>query len=502
MRLSPGTFLWLVRHELRLSWRRRGAALGDRSSARVLGIVALGLAFMHGLTGPTANLFVRLDGAAQAGALATATLFIFSWQLSQAINHFTRLLYARDDLDLLLASPVSPRAVVAAQAIVASVEIILVVGVFLFPMADMIAYKMGAHWLGIYPASIASALLASACGLAITVGLFNVLGPRHTRKAGQFTATFIASAMILGGQFAYLATGPTRATRALFHKLPPAPAFADWLLMAPVRGVAGDPVSLLIWLSLGAIAFALAVLRLGPGFLESAIRVKGAGDRQLTARDKPDRPFRPGAGATLRRKELKLLARDPWLFSRALLQLLYLAPVSIVIWISQDDPSLSLLVAPVLIMVLSHLAGILAWLTILSEDAVDFMATAPVTAGDILRSKLQAIAMPLGLILLIPALGLAWTEPRDAALLVVFAIFACVSTGLINIWHPAPPRRESATTRHNPPKIVALKENMLAACWAVACAGAIAEEKYWYFAASAALIFVWLNRPRRAGLAG
>ncbi len=140
---------------------------------------------MHGLTGPTANLFVRLDGPAQAGALATATLFIFSWQLSQAINHFTRLLYARDDLDLLLASPVSPRAVVAAQAIVASVEIILVVGVFLFPMADMIAYKMGAHWLGIYPASIASALLASACGLAITVGLFNVLGPRHTRKAGQ-----------------------------------------------------------------------------------------------------------------------------------------------------------------------------------------------------------------------------------------------------------------------------------------------------------------------------
>jgi ABC-2 type transport system permease protein len=164
---------------------------------------------------------------------------------------------------------------------------------------------------------------------------------------------------------------------------------------------------------------------------------------------------------------------------------------------SQDDPSLSLLVAPVLIMVLSHLAGILAWLTILSEDAVDFMATTPVTAGEIFRSKLQAIAIPLGLILLAPALGLAWTEPRDAMLLVVFSIAACVSTGLINIWHPAPPRRESATTRHNPPKIVALKENMLAACWAVACAGAIAHESYWYFATLAGLVFVWINRPRR-----
>ena len=497
MRLKPGSFLWLLRHELRLSWRRRASSVADQSIVKVLAITALGVAFMHGLTGPTATLFVRLEPSGQASALATATLFIFSWQLSQAITHFTRLLYARSDLDLLLASPISPRAVVAAQAVVAALEIIIVVGVFLFPMADMIAYRMGAHWLSIYPASVASALLASACGLAITVGLFRLLGPRHTRKAAQFTATFIASAMIIGGQLAYLATAPTRATRALFQKLPAAPAFTDWLIMAPVRGVGGDIVSLSIWLSLGAVAFALAVLRLGPRFLESAIRVKGAGDRQLVTREKQERPFRPGAGAALRRKELKLLARDPWLFSRALLQLLYLAPIIIVIWMSQDDPSLSLLVAPVLIMVLSHLAGILAWLTILSEDAADFMATTPVTAGEIFRSKLQAIAIPLGLILLAPALGLAWTEPRDAMLLVVFSIAACVSTGLINIWHPAPPKRESATTRHNPPKIVALKENMLAACWAVACAGAIAHESYWYFATLAGLVFVWINRPRR-----
>jgi len=279
MRLKPGSFLWLLRHELRLSWRRRASSVADQSIVKVLAIAALGVAFMHGLTGPTATLFVRLEPSGQASALATATLFIFSWQLSQAITHFTRLLYARSDLDLLLASPISPRAVVAAQAVVAALEIIIVVGVFLFPMADMIAYRIGAHWLSIYPASVASALLASACGLAITVGLFHLLGPRHTRKAAQFTATFIASAMIIGGQLAYLATAPTRATRALFQKLPAAPAFTDWLIMAPVRGVGGDIVSLSIWLSLGAVAFALAVLRLGPRFLESAIRVKGAGDR-------------------------------------------------------------------------------------------------------------------------------------------------------------------------------------------------------------------------------
>lgn len=497
MRLRAGSFTWLVRHELLLRWRRFDSHFSGRSSAKVLGICALGAIFMHVISGPTANLFVPLTGDAQTRVLATAVLFVLSWQISQAISHFTRLLYSRSDLDLLLSSPMSSRAVVGAHAFVAALEIIIVVGVFLFPMANMIAYRMGPHWLAIYPASIASALLGSACGLAMTAGLFRLFGPYRARMAAQVTSTIIASAMILGGQLAYLATGPTQATKALVQKLPDAPDFAQWLIDAPVRGVAGDMVALALWMSLGVIAFALAVLYFGPGFLEGAILVKGAGDRQPVLRQKAVRPFRAGAGAALRRKELKLLGRDPWLFSRALLQLLYIAPVCIVIWMSRDDPSLSLLVAPVLIMVLSHLAGILAWLTILNEDAVDFMATAPVTQDAILRSKLHAVALPLGLILLGPALALAWSEPFNALLTVIFATAACVSTALVNIWHPAPGKLEAATSRHNPPKIVSLKENMLSVFWAVACATAITEDKAWAWYALTALFFVWINRPRQ-----
>ena len=497
MRLRAGSFTWLVQHELLLRWRRFNGHFSGRSSARVLGISALGMIFMHVISGPTANLFKPLDGPAQTRVLATAVLFTLSWQVSQAISHFARLLYSRSDLDLLLSSPISPRAVVGAHAFVAALEIIIVVGVFLFPMANMIAYKMGLHWLAIYPASIASALFASACGLAITAGLFRLFGPYRARMAAQITSTVIASAMILGGQLAYLATGPTQATRALLHKLPSAPAFTEWLISAPVRGVAGDMVSLSLWLCFGAVAFAAAVLWLGPGFLEGAILVKGAGDRQLVVRAKSERPFRPGAGAALRRKEVKLLLRDPWLFSRALLQLFYLAPICFVIWISRTDPSLSLLVAPVLIMVLSHLAGIMAWLTILNEDAVDFMATAPVTQDAIMRNKLYAIALLLGFILLAPALALGWSEPFDAVLMVIFAIAACVSTALVNIWHPAPGKLEAATSRHNPPKMVALKENMLSVFWAVACASAISQDSAWSRYALAALVFLWFNRPRR-----
>ena len=496
MTLRSGTFLWLVRHDLRLGWRRFRSHFAGRSFAKVLLIIVLGVLFMHALTGPTANMFRRSGAEAQGKALATGVLFILLWQVSQAITHFSRLLYSRGDLDLLLSSPMPARAVVGAHAVAVAIEINLVVGAFLFPMANMMAWRMGASWLAIYPAAIASGLLASASGLAITVGLFKLLGPRRTRVAAQVASAVLASSLILGGQLTYIFSRDSQPVSALFQTRPAAPDFTEWLIMAPVRGVAGDSFALFLWMVFGGAAFALAVLRLGPGFLESAIQAGGAAAQQLVIRQKAERAFRPGAGAALRRKELKLLARDPWVFSRALLQLLYLTPICIVIWLSRQETTLSLLVAPVLIMVMSHLAGILAWLTVLSEDAPDFMTTAPVTPDEMLRRKLEAIAIPLAAILLPPALGLFLYDPWDAMLTVVFATAACVSTAMINIWHPAPGKRESATSRHNAPKIVSLKENVLAVCWAVACASRIAEEDFWYYPVLVALFFLWMNRSR------
>jgi len=71
----------------------------------------------------------------------------------------------------------------------------------------------------------------------------------------------------------------------------------------------------------------------------------------------------------------------------------------------------------------------------------------------------------------------------------------------VNIWHPAPAKLEAATSRHNPPKIVALKENMLSVFWAVACATAISQDSTWTWYALIAIFFLWINRPRRKAMA-
>ena len=497
MTLSPGSFFWLVRHDLLLSRRRFSSHFAGRSLVKVVVMIGLGVAFMHLICGPSAAIFARMDLESQESLLGGAVLFVLLWQTSQVISHFTRLLYSRGDLDQLLSAPMSGRVIVGAHAVAVFTEINLVVGAFVFPMANMVAWRKGPTWLLAYPVAFACALVATAGGLSITVALFKMLGPRRTRMAAQIVSAFLASALILGGQLAYLLSSPTQPTSALIRSAPLAsPASLDWLILSPVRAVMGDLPSLLIWLSMGSIAFALAVVRLGPTFLRNAVRSGGLAAPQIVARRKRERSFRPGAGAALRRKELKLLGRDPWLFSRALLQIFYLAPVSVIIWISQDDPSLSLVVAPILVIVLSHLAGIMAWLTVLSEDAPELVATAPVSSDKVLRSKLAAVAIPLCFILSGPALGLFWFEPWDAVVTVIFCAAACVSTALINMWHPAPAGGESAASRQNAPKIVSLKERMLAVGWAVGCAAALTGEEYWAYLVLSALFFVWINRPR------
>ena len=85
-------------------------------------------------------------------------------------------------------------------------------------------------------------------------------------------------------------------------------------------------------------------------------------------------------GRVLRHKEWALLARDPWLMSQTLMQVLYLLPPALLLWRSFRDGTGALVVlVPVLVMAAGQLAGGLAWLSISGEDAPDLVATAPIS---------------------------------------------------------------------------------------------------------------------------
>src|SRR5204863_3514179 len=98
------------------------------------------------------------------------------------------------------------------------------------------------------------------------------------------------------------------------------------------------------------------------------------------------------AARVLRQKEWTLLARDPWLVSQTLMQMLYLLPPALLLWRSYGEETGALVVAvPVLVMAAGQLAGGLAWLAISGEDAPDLVATAPIRRGLVVRAKIEAV---------------------------------------------------------------------------------------------------------------
>ncbi len=238
--MGPGSFAWLLRHDLRLGWRDVRAGFGRLGARPLAGLAVLLLAVLHaavwGLAGEVGALAGAPATRGEAEALALpAAGFVLLLMVAQTLNGATKLLYARGDLDLLLSSPASPRRVLGARALAVAVGALASAAVFVLPIADDAALLGHPRLLALYPALAGGALLAAAAGLTITLALFRLLGPRRTRLAAQVLATFLGAGFFLALQF-----------RRLLPGLLPADMLAEGTfiragLALPVRAALGAP---------------------------------------------------------------------------------------------------------------------------------------------------------------------------------------------------------------------------------------------------------------------
>jgi ABC-2 type transport system permease protein len=473
---EPGSLLWLLRHDLRLS-RRRFADMFARMTpkTRVAVIGGAGLV-LHALATPLAFWLVALSRAPDQAAMLTAViaagvLFVLPWMFAQSITSATRTLFARGDLDLLLASPVPSRFVLTSRAVSIALESLGSVAILLVPIANMCALLGGAHWLAMLPTLGASAMLAAAGGLAAAMGLLRLVGPRRARLVSQIVATFIGAGFVLALQGLAIVSDSSRL--AVVAALAAAPegsllhrASALWL---PVRSAMGEPSALLAWCALSVAALGLVIAALGPRF--SRLLLTTVGTPQTVSRRRMRAPIRfaDTLGQTLRRKEWRLLSRDPFLGSQLLLQIIYTLPVSIVLWRSQGpEGSVALAVAPSLVVITAQIAASLSWLAISGEDAPEFLRTAPVTRRMLDLHKLAAVALPVALLMALPLGGLLVLSIRDGLLTAAFCAMAGTSTSLINLWHPMPGTRRNMMHRHQQSKLVGLLEHTMSLLWAMA----------------------------------
>src|SRR5271156_4581822 len=210
---------------------------GSLSLRRLAALIALLFLGLHIAAYPVAGWLIGIedgpDGVMRIMAiLASGAALVFPWIVGQSIADFTRTLFGRSDLELILASPVDAHSLLAARALSISVGAVASVGLLLAPLADVAALRGHPHWLALYPALLAAGLMGTGLGVVVAMGLFLAAGARRAPLFGQIAATAVGASAVLGAQVvAMLPEGMRASIVAAFE--PPASAAPHSLLWTP-----------------------------------------------------------------------------------------------------------------------------------------------------------------------------------------------------------------------------------------------------------------------------
>jgi ABC-2 type transport system permease protein len=446
---APGSLAWFARHEFRLAWRDWLAMMtaGGRIRVRTLAIALAAFALvMHAVAFAVVPRLAETAAADKSTLVVITVSMLLTWSLmlSQAMERVARAFYARADLELLLSSPIEARRIFAVRLVAIAVSIVTMAALITAPFIDVLTAQGGAQWLAGYGAVAAIGAAAAAVATILTAVLFETIGPKQTRLVAQIVAAVIGAGFVIALQLAVIASTGTLSRVSFFTSEP----FIASLVL------------------LGA---SIAVI--APRFAGCVIAAAGAAHASA-------RPGRHAGGfcarapvAMLRRKEWMLLARDPWLASQTLMQLLYLLPPAFLLWRSfGGNSSAGVLLVPVLVMAAGQLAGGLAWLMISGEDAPDLIMTAPVVPGRILRAKIEAVMGAIVIVFAPLLVGLALISPFCASLAAFGVMLSAASSTYVQLCFRAQAKRSHFRRRHASSQVATYAEAFVSIGWAAAAA--------------------------------
>jgi ABC-2 type transport system permease protein len=459
---APGGTGWLIRHELRLSWRQ--LTLRDGGNRRliislvVVGLVALGFGAMGGFASRLLTPAAMPKAWPYLVAVIDAGLFfIVTLMLAQSLSTATIVFYDRGDLDLLLTAPLPPGRMLTVRMLAMAVNAMWGFLAFLSPLV-LFSAVIGGHWnwLAGLVVIVGLSVMMTAIGVGCAMGLVRLIGPRRTRTLAQVIGALVGAGIMIitqAGNF----FGRSRASIVYGDIL-------GWMekgqggawLVWPARAVVGEPVPLLSFLAAAVLLFVFLAWFLGRGFAENAAAAAGAAERvrQVRSRSGPPAPFKAGLMRVMIGKELKLVFRDPTLISQVLLQVLYVGAVTFSLARSMGSNQGGIgqaILMPVSAGGLTFLSGQisagLGWLTISAEDSPELLLCAPITQVQAAQAKVAAVALPIIGIVLIPAILIArfnlW-----AGLCALAGSCACaIAMGFIELWNQKPAKRSQFRMR-------------------------------------------------------
>ncbi len=471
----PGTYAWFARHEMRLFWRDWVGLLSAGRSNPIRALVIAAVVFfgvMHllayAIIAPLAESPIVPDK--QTLLIVTGGLFLsVTTMVSHAMNSVTRSFYARGDLDLILSSPAPPNRVFTVRMVAIALATMVLTLVIAGPFINALAVLDGAVWLGAYATIMALGAGSTALAIVLTIGLFRVLGPKLTRIISQIVSAVIGAAFVIGVQVAAILSIGSYARLSFLGSetvvaLAPEAASPIWW---PARAVMGETAILAALLVGGGAVLALVIVMSAGNYGSHVIAASGIAFDEFKNR-RPGRPFRAGSKKrALRRKEWMALRRDPWLMSESLMQILYLLPPALLLWLNFAESIGSLLIlVPIMVMAGGQLGGGLAWLVISGEDAPELIGSAPVSVGAIIAAKIEAVLAAVALVFAPLLVGLVLAAPKLAAVAVLGIGISALSATMIQIWFRAQAKRSRFRSRQTSSRLATLAEALSSISWA------------------------------------
>jgi ABC-2 type transport system permease protein len=474
MSAVPTSLAWFAAHEFRLAWRDWLAM--TTGGKRVRGIVlflVLGVFYagLHLLAFALMRRWLAAGAPLDKETLVTVTgtgFLFWTVMLSQALESVTRAYYARSDLDLILSSPAASSRLFAVRTANIGLGTMLLACLLASPAINVLILLQGPHLLAAYGVLAALGALSAAISVLVCIGLFGLVGPRRTRLIAQIVAGIVGAGFVIGIQAVAILSFGSMDRMQVFHApelLAAAPGLDSWVWVA-TRAAMGNPLDLLIVVLVCGLAFTAVAAMSSQSFARHAIAA--AGVSQSIVEQRPSRAFAGGSQRqALRIKEWKLLARDPWLLSQTLMQILYLVPPALFLWVSYGQSAGTyVVIIPVIVMAAGQLAGGLSWLAISGEDAHDLVVTAPISPRTVLVAKVEAVLTVIA-ILFTPIL--AWLGFASWELALITAAFVAVSTGsatAIQLWFRVPMRRAMFRRRQVSSRAATISEALSSVMWA------------------------------------
>ncbi|MCE0484224.1 MAG: hypothetical protein LV479_08310 [Methylacidiphilales bacterium] len=336
----------LVWNDCKQGLRKHTAAKGWRDRFLRGGGLLFGLTFFAALHLAAFSLFTYTwlspsehKADLIAGLSTSVWSFLLFVMISGGLARALVVLHEQDDSDLLLSSPVSPRAILAARLFGNALQSCLVDGFIIVPYINIRIFVLGLHFNFLWGFAVwfALAVIVTCIDGLFSFGLIRFFGLRRARLLSQvipfiliFCVTFFAGALSLSVADVSANAGQTHMPpemQARFIALSHTPLV--WM----ARAAAGDFTYLGIIFG-SAVVIALVTLRLTErAFIEGTQHLSE--NVGLARPGVADGPFRSGALVLEVRKNLRLIARTPMMLVQCLAQALM--PTGIACVIGRDD---------------------------------------------------------------------------------------------------------------------------------------------------------------------